>query len=457
MVRSYNDAVKQESRAKLKGFVKKNLLSHMSPRDVRVVCFPGAEVDGEEALEVKEVYDSLGIPRENVMGIEYDAKNHERLKNAGLGIRFTDRPMDAYDFFKTTSEKFDVISLDYTGQRTWKERDIARYIAGKGLLGNGGIYCTNHSANREGVKMKKGLLSVMREKEALESMKDMMPLAEDNFLETVVGEGSRILDKYDEMSSSIKEKTFDLNLLRDQIARDNVEIFRGGVLEVSPHENIFARSQIFSEIVECYRKDLGKELSKRKFGVLGEDYGVYKMAFRDFLSMAESEFVRSGVVKKDVALKALHFLNLDFNKGYAVRNIERYSYTSNKNTNMLLDIMEVKRLPDMLAQNVNKIISLSPDGQGMKYNPCFLSPKAFRGVVSRVKRVPSSWIDVNIPAPIYLGSSWVPPKRKKKISKEKAVELMRDGISPRALAEEYSGFTKGQLAAFKAHITMGTY
>ncbi len=61
-----------------------------------------------------------------------------------------------------------------------------------------------------------------------------------------------------------------------------------------------------------------------------------------------------------------------------------------------------------------------------------------------------------MPERIHLGSSWKPPKRKERISKKKAIELLRGGFSPKEIVECFSGFTKRQLAAFKAHyVTMG--
>ena len=63
MVRSYNDPVKSLAREKQKQFIQRNLLPYKKPKNLRVLCFPGAEVDGEEAIEVKEIYDQLGIPR----------------------------------------------------------------------------------------------------------------------------------------------------------------------------------------------------------------------------------------------------------------------------------------------------------------------------------------------------------------------------------------------------------
>ena len=64
---------------------------------------------------------------------------------------------------------------------------------------------------------------------------------------------------------------------------------------------------------------------------------------------------------------------------------------------------------------------------------------------------------VEIPERVNLGSSWKPIKREKKLSKKDAILLLKGGCTPQEICESFQGFTKGQLAAFKAHITMGTY
>ncbi|MEA3514900.1 MAG: hypothetical protein U9R34_05455, partial [Nanoarchaeota archaeon] len=83
MVKSYNDPVKQKARDKLREFIANNLKPDY--KNAKVLCFPGAEHKGEEALEIKEVYDVLGIPRKNIVGLEYDEENAERLRKADLG------------------------------------------------------------------------------------------------------------------------------------------------------------------------------------------------------------------------------------------------------------------------------------------------------------------------------------------------------------------------------------
>ena len=45
-----------------------------------------------------------------------------------------------------------------------------------------------------------------------------------------------------------------------------------------------------------------------------------------------------------------------------------------------------------------------------------------------------------------------------KITKEDAIDFLASGIPPQEIYEAYpTSFTQGQLRAFKAHITMGTY
>ncbi|MFA5188374.1 MAG: hypothetical protein WC460_03360 [Patescibacteria group bacterium] len=44
-----------------------------------------------------------------------------------------------------------------------------------------------------------------------------------------------------------------------------------------------------------------------------------------------------------------------------------------------------------------------------------------------------------------------------KIDKNTAIMLLRQGKTPIEILKKHTGFTKMQLAAFSAHLTMGTY
>lgn len=43
------------------------------------------------------------------------------------------------------------------------------------------------------------------------------------------------------------------------------------------------------------------------------------------------------------------------------------------------------------------------------------------------------------------------------ITKQDAIDFLKLGCTPREIAECFDGFSKMQIAAFKAHLTMGTY
>ena len=47
--------------------------------------------------------------------------------------------------------------------------------------------------------------------------------------------------------------------------------------------------------------------------------------------------------------------------------------------------------------------------------------------------------------------------KKDVITKQDAIDFLKLGCTPKEIAECFKGFSKMQIAAFKAHITMGTY
>lgn len=47
--------------------------------------------------------------------------------------------------------------------------------------------------------------------------------------------------------------------------------------------------------------------------------------------------------------------------------------------------------------------------------------------------------------------------KKLTITKKDAIDFLRLGCTPKEIAECFAGFSKMQIAAFKAHLTMGTY
>jgi len=145
-MKTYNDPAKQKSRVKIREFIRANS-DHKPLEDFQVVCFPGAEQKGEEGLEIFEIYDELGIPRENIVGLEIDPQRAERLEQANLGIQVINS--SDVEFLQSTDRQFDVVSLDYRCNYNWGIIDALAEIAGRQVIADNGIFTMNLLGRRE--------------------------------------------------------------------------------------------------------------------------------------------------------------------------------------------------------------------------------------------------------------------------------------------------------------------
>ena len=142
--KSHYDPAKEKWREAWYQFVRKHRHSlRRSPQDWQVVFFPG-----EEALEV-DVYDRLKIPRENLLGLERDPKVHEKLRKKKLGIRLTDEPVDALDYFRQSDEKFEIINLDYAGTLNLNVARTLAFIVSRQILHENAFFGVTLYGKRE--------------------------------------------------------------------------------------------------------------------------------------------------------------------------------------------------------------------------------------------------------------------------------------------------------------------
>lgn len=449
MVRTYHDPVKQLAREKLREFIKKRLLSSKNPEDLRVVCFPGAEVKGEEALEVKEVYDPLGIPRQNITGLEVDAEKTERLRRANLGIHVINA-RDA-DFFKKTDGRYDVISLDYTGQQTDAVVEALKQISGRHLLGLEGVLMTNFLGQRESEHMKKilslKLLGSLKEDydEFRKDIKGMLAIAE--------GTSEQDLD---EIRNAVTMHT------RRLLAGGTANLHQLGALAAHPYSEFVNRhiTTLFRKVYTHLDSDptLQKLLSlgtmkRDDLEAMQHDATAAKTEWphfqRKYLAIHLSQKYHIPI---DIANNFVILLEWSEADGYHVSEIERYRYISNKNSSMMTDVFYTKRLSGVIP-GLDDMIGVV-NGK-VTINPKKLSRNEFyrRSVkITRAQVAIQGGIE-KLPEQVFLGSSYRRPTR---ISRKDAIDLLKSGCTPVEIADCYGGFTKMQLAAFKAHyITMG--
>ncbi|MBI2630548.1 hypothetical protein HYW76_05605 [Candidatus Pacearchaeota archaeon] len=154
---------------------------------------------------------------------------------------------------------------------------------------------------------------------------------------------------------------------------------------------------------------------------------------------------------------------------YFPRAMERYSYNSNKNTLMLSDFIAFEQCPKIYRE-LGEIILVNEEERRIVWNPRHLSKHRIGRLVKNLFPLKQNLTGRFQPLPerVYLGSSWTGHRRdgevdvrenglEDAITRDDAIDFLRLGCSPKEIAECFPEFTKMQLAAFKAHLTMGTY
>jgi hypothetical protein len=149
------DTAKMLWRQKIVDFIRK----HYTPNEIRnfdVLCLPGKEM-----LEVKQVYDVLGVKRRKIIGLEEIKSEFDLLeeKNNSLEDRIKTKNQTALSFFSATpglgvQNPKDVISLDFCGYLDQEKDDIMAQIALCGWLKPNAVLITNFLMGRESERAK---------------------------------------------------------------------------------------------------------------------------------------------------------------------------------------------------------------------------------------------------------------------------------------------------------------
>src|SRR3989338_1368814 len=131
------DWAKAKSRDLVRDMIQRTLLKFRRPSQLRVLFFPGID-----AAEVYQVYDTLGIPRENLFGVEREASVVRELERKNLGIQLVLRSLEDYVSEQDCFD-FDVVSLDYTGPISHDQIISMKKILGDNIRN----HVVLHSAN----------------------------------------------------------------------------------------------------------------------------------------------------------------------------------------------------------------------------------------------------------------------------------------------------------------------
>lgn len=446
-MKTYNDPAKQLWRVKLREFIAEHILPYRNPRTVRVACFPGAEIEGEEGLEIKEVYDPLGIPRENIVGLERDAECAQRLRHANLGIEVVEE--DALDYFMhPCTRPFQIINLDYLGQMTLKEGKTLESIASQQHLDHHGILATNFFGSREGDAMKK-LLSfrVIIAKKWQEFLS--LPL---EVRQMIVADAS---------------KTWNLDFMREGLTHEIFITMASGTANYPVVRNYFSddprKHETMAHLEEQIAQDNPEEHLDQK--IKQEELERFHAEIRSFKLI---KLLTEKNLTNELA-SSIHSIKItSAQQGYIPKAINRYEYTSNTGSPMLADFFAFQNLPKRLVYAAEGLVRYTKTPQGnisVNINPAHMSPHQFQ---KQAERFMCMWTEICslIREPRIRLDSGAPASRNVEqkapcllhypnpSEKAEIYAWIRDGSASDAeLCQTYS-ITPRQLGSYKAHVTM---
>jgi len=304
---SYEDPIKDKWRDAWLNFIRKHRhLLHGKPRNWNVIFLPG-----EEALELR-VYDQLKIPRENLLGLERDPQSHEKLKKKNLGIRLTDNPIDALDFFKQTDEVFDIVNLDYKGHFNPAVEVTLHNIAKRQILNEESIVALTFYGKREKKSTQEKYKGIYAVSEAMKKINN--------------SKGSKLHIKANIHDITLKDARDDsiTKAAMGYFDRSLPPNLTSPFLKRNPNYNHL------QEIIEKFKKNT-KWNGPINLNEISQVVELQLRAFEDYL-------INKGIGQNRESVEEIVKLAMRCEKGpYFLKDIARYSYVSSDSALMLSD------------------------------------------------------------------------------------------------------------------------
>ena len=441
-----NDWAKAKSRDLVRESIQRNL-HFRKPRDLRVLCFPGYD-----AAEITEVYDPLGIPRSNIVGVERDAEIAAELRAKNLGITVVEKSIEDY-VADEPSLVFDVVSLDYTGplnkqilktvediSTKQRRKDFILHIANllkrdrdayrhyyEGYLNRTPPHQERAPSFFELDKRMVGTVSRAIEFKQHLDQGDLRPVKE-------IGYSSAISTRF-EYGNPDLGKLF--NILMGEERNSAIAILKKSAaisgIEVDPNNPFNYTGP--TEVVKKHHQDRVLASMKLALDIALQDAGI---------PLGYSENLLFCLV-----------LGVNQQKFFIPTGVERYSYISESGAPMIGDISHL-RYPERLQEYCNELFKgVTPKGRLALDE---LDGKLRRPFVHAMNEIEK------IRLPLYQGREILFRERtflgnssRPVLTKGRAIEEFRNGATVDDLREKYRCTDTKPLAQWKAHVTMGTY
>lgn len=446
---------------------------------LKIICFPG-----REGLEILNVYDPLGIPRRNILGVERDAKTADAFEHsvAGRGVQIYRG--DIGDYVETTQDHFDIVNLDFQGNLGDNEIKTLFMLPVRGVIKDKAIVGTNFLGKREqdasyykrvlmGEKLSVGRVSQI--------VKGFGIGNEEQVTEVIQAE-------LDEAERAISSRT--LEEQRDHaLTKKVIELFMNGKGYTRSPDFLltFVGNYIQNgddpETVGKLRKWIGREYAaqtidefrRNRYDPMYEETWVNitaRLIGQMHAFIAEQPWAAKISQDSKERIAAMYF-NLILSK-YAdphppVR-IQRGRYISDTGSPMLYDFFEVRRFSSVIPQVPASIeCDMSWDSSSPVLQtrvagyPYIKMPRTAREIADFNRVLDQAWHLFNffgqyapLPERKFLGSSFQPRRRSARkeasletITREEALTLLDGTCTPQEILSCYTGFSLEELTALE--------
>lgn len=449
------DWAKAKSRDLVGKMLDQTLLTFRKPSQIRVLHFGGVDL-----AEARQVYLPRGILPKNIVSVEREKDLAEKQRAQGTGIEVVHSTLDEYVANPKIPVDFDVVSLDYTGPVLHSELELIRSICSRQkrntfLLHTANLIRRDHKTNvyyliAHASDGRRGLNAEERK------LADQLSYLPPQIVETA----ARHLNMYDKLENKaalgdIKPSSYHkiINLGYSSLLGNDGDIQRMFDFVAGKDREMLAR------IMGHEAGSIFPDMNVNPDGItdFSCSSSVTMQFFNLFISrILESKLKDSGI---NIPAHT-HLLNFAIPqivsgvRAFFEVQSQGYSYISESGSPMVGEIVLVRRPYQFNASldEIGRQLNF-PRSLEIRYPEGLL--KALRATTDHyVRELLDKRLEGNYPSEevIFLGNASKPV-----LTKRRFIQELEAGKDSETIKSQYRGWGKMPLAAWQAHYTMGTY
>ena len=447
------DLAKDASRTLVGDVSLRTVAQTKKPQELQAFCMPGID-----AVEIVQVYDRLGIPRANIVGIERDRSVYEQIRAKNLGIQLVHQTLETF-LEQQPKLGFDIVSWDFIGPISRDQIEWMRLLKMKQTK-EAFVF---HSANlaRRDAQSRALYMTGHIVQEALQTgpamqspEKTQSPNPANSLFNTIVSHMHRIGGTtYERLSTNGVGKE-DKELSYSGLIHLGLSGYNRGSAEEMFNFGIGGRlaeqREQVMEYIQAELKKRGKDLDLSWEKLLETHIPLLLMHERVKLICKNQQLPQevAEVVNDAVNRAAL-------GRAYYPADTESYSYISSSGAPMLGNVSYLV-YPEKVFQKARQLAAKVGYPRGWCAKDTLgiaVAARAYGQTLLRhqLQNPPAQLHGVEKPR-IFLGNAAKPVLSKKRFLAE--LEL---GASVESIQQKYRGWDNKPLAQWKAHHTMGTY